>query len=390
MVRVDRAVTIGDLRRMAQRRLPLPVFDTLDGAAGDEVTHRRNLEGFAEIGFRPRYLVDVRTRSLGVSLFGESLSMPVLLAPTGAGRVANRCAELAVARAAGRAEIAYVQSSVTGYPLEDVAAAASRPLWFQMYMPHSREETLSLLGRVKNAGYRVLVVTIDMPVFGNRERDMRHRTTVPMKITPSLALQGAVRPAWAIEFLRGNLVDSSTIRRPGKRMYTLSSTADQILSTRWPVAADDLRFVRDNWQGPLVIKGVAATGTAETLLSVGVDGVIVSNHGGRQLDGLPGSIEVLPEIVAEYAGRASILLDGGVRRGNDVLKALALGADAVLVGRPYLYGLAAGGEAGVDRVLEIFRNEIDRAMALVGVTSIADIDADLVRVLPPLEGARRT
>ena len=381
-MKLDHVVNIADLRTMAKRRLPSAVFDLLDGAAGDEVTERSNRSSFSSIEFRPRPFVDVSKRDLSTLVFGQRISMPVMLAPTGAGRVAHRSAELAVAEAASAADTIYMQSTVTGFPLEDVAAAASRPLWYQLYLPPDRSATVNMLKRVADSGYTGLSITIDTPIFGNRERDMHNRVTMPMKITPKLLAQGAVRPRWAMDFMRGNLSGSVPLlarMRPGKHMMSMTATSSQILATQWPVTLEDIEFVRSNWEGPLLVKGVIGTGVADRLASLGVDGVIVSNHGGRQLDGVPAAISVLPDIVDEADGRFDVFLDGGIRRGADVVKAVALGAKAVFIGRPYLYGLAAGGEAGVERALRIFYNEIDRTMALLGARTIDELDRSLIR-----------
>lgn len=381
-MRVDDAVNVADFREIARRRLPPFVFDLFDGAAGDEVTLRANQAAFQRIQFRPRPLVDVRDRDLSTMVFGERISMPLMLAPTGAGRVAHRTAELSVARAAGAAGTIYMQSTVTSFQLEDVAKAATGPLWFQLYLPPTMEQAETLIERVAQAGYRALAITIDTPVFGNRERDSHHRITAPWKIRPRLVGQAILRPRWALEFLRGNVgpamgSNSASIgSRP--RPMSLGATQAQILASLWPVTWDSLKTVRKLWKGSLLVKGIMRADECDRLLDCGVDGIIVSNHGGRQLDGVPGAIEVLPEVVAATRGRANVFIDGGIRRGTDVVKALALGATACFIGRPYLYGLAAAGETGVTRVLEVLRGEIDLTMALLGCRTIADIDLTLV------------
>jgi isopentenyl diphosphate isomerase/L-lactate dehydrogenase-like FMN-dependent dehydrogenase len=353
----------------------------LDGAAGDEISSRRNREGFERITFRPRPLVDVSKRTTSTHVFGQEISMPVMLAPTGAGRLAYRYAELAVAKAAGEAGTIYMQSTVTAFPLEEVARVATGPLWYQLYLPHSPKETEEMLNRVSAAGYKALSITIDTPIFGNRERDRHNRLSIPQRITPRLVFEGMTRPAWTAEFIRGNFSPSALRGRPPKNLR-LSSTATQqaIIATQWPVTWDDVRRVREWWHGPLLIKGIMRADECEQFLDYGVDGFVVSNHGGRQLDGVPGTIEVLPEVVEAVAGRAQVFLDGGVRRGEDAIKALALGATAVFVGRPYLYGLAAAGQEGVKRVLELLHGDIDRTMALLGLRTLDEIDGSFVRV----------
>jgi isopentenyl diphosphate isomerase/L-lactate dehydrogenase-like FMN-dependent dehydrogenase len=378
-VKLDRTVNIGDFRKIAKRRLPTVAFDMIDGAAGDEITLRRNRDGFDRIAFKPRLLADVSKRTTSTTVFGRQITMPIMLAPTGAGRIAHRYAELAVARAATAAGTIYMQSTVTAFPLEEVTKAATGPLWYQLYLPHTPDETAAMLARVAAAGYAALAITVDTPIFGNRERDRYNRLSLPLRITPRLLYQGMSRPLWAAEFLRGNM-SLNALRGRMDRNNRLSPTATQnaIIATQWPVTWDDIKRVRDLWKGPLLIKGVMRADECAQLVDNGVDGLIVSNHGGRQLDGVRGSIDVLPEVVAAVGDRAAVFLDGGVRRGEDALKAVALGATAVFVGRPYLFGLVAAGEAGVARVLEIFRGDIDRSMALLGVRNISELDKSFV------------
>ncbi|MGK5172500.1 alpha-hydroxy acid oxidase [Geodermatophilus sp. CPCC 205761] len=370
--RLRAAVNLADVRELARRRLPRPVFDMVDGGADDELTLARNEAAFRELLLSPASMADVATVDPAVEVLGRRVSMPVLLAPTGGGRVAHRRAEPAVAAAARAHGTVYVQSTVTGYPLEEVARAGGGQLWYQLYLPERRERLRPMVERVAAAGYRALVLTVDTPVFGGRERDRRNGFSLPVRPHPRMLLQGASRPVWAVDFLRGNL----PTRRDGR--LSAWATQRQILAAPRPVTWADLAVVRDLWDGPLVVKGVLRPQEVPGLLDCGVDGLVVSNHGGRQLDGVPASIEALPAVVAAVAGRAEVYLDGGVRRGTDVLKALALGARAVLIGRPYLYGLAAGGQAGVERVLELLRAEFVRALALTGCATPADVDAGLL------------
>ncbi|HEV7656766.1 MAG TPA: alpha-hydroxy acid oxidase [Mycobacteriales bacterium] len=382
-MRLHRTVTVADVRAIAKRRLPSPVFDIIDGAAGDEYSLRRNTEAFQDITFRPRTMVDVRKRTTATTVFGQEISMPVMLAPTGAGRVISRHAELAVARAASAAGTVYMQSTATAYPLEEVARQSTSPLWYQLYLPRGDGALEPLLARVAEAGYTALAITVDTPIFGNRERDIRHRSSIPARISPTLVLQGMSRPRWAVEFVRANTTADSLRRRAsGQRRLTPSATQKAIIDTQYPVTWADVERVRALWQGPLLIKGIMRSDECDRYLDHGVDGFVVSNHGGRQLDGVPATIEVLPEVVAVVGGRVPVFLDGGVRRGTDVVKALALGASAVFVGRPYLFGLAAGGQAGVERVLELYRWSIDHTMAMLGVTDPAELDRSFVNVGP--------
>ncbi len=375
-LRLADAVTVDDVRQIAGRRLPRAIFELLEGGAGDEVTVARNREALRRLDLRPRPLEDVSTRTLQTTVLGQSVAMPVLLAPTGAGRLMHRTAELSVASAAADAGTVYVQSTVSAYPLEDVSERAGGTAWFQLYLPPDRRELPGLLARVAAAGYRTLVVTIDLAALGNRERDARNQIlNLPMWHPRALA-QGFSRPRWGVEFLRGNVGLGAAPERGGRQ--SLGDTRAVIASAACSVTWGDLAALREQWDGPLVVKGVMRHEECDRLVEAGVDGIVVSNHGGRQLDGVPGAIEVLPSVVDAVGGRAEVLVDGGIRRGTDVVKALALGASAVLVGRPYLYGLAAAGESGVRRVLEILRAEIDLTLALVGASSPADLTRDMV------------
>jgi isopentenyl diphosphate isomerase/L-lactate dehydrogenase-like FMN-dependent dehydrogenase/acetyltransferase-like isoleucine patch superfamily enzyme len=374
-------LNLDDFRRIARRRLPSVVFDTLAGGAGDEWAVRRNREAFASVSFRPKSLVDVTKRSVATCLFGQEMSLPVLLAPTGSAQIIRRDAELAVARAASKADAIYVLSSLTSCPLEEVASAAGDgTLWYQLYLPHSREETEALLARVARARYKALVITVDTPTFGARERDTRNKLTIPVKASPKLIREGMSRPAWSVEFIRAN--HPFSLRKQVLRRLSPAGTQSTITAGQWPVTSDDIRFVRRRWDGPLIVKGIMRSDECAQYLDLGVDGFIVSNHGGRQLDNLPGAFDVLAEVVDAVAGRAIVLLDGGIRRGEDVLKAIAMGASAVLVGRPYLYALAVGGQAGVEEMIEMLRAEIDRAMALLGVCSLDALDRSFLNVAP--------
>ncbi len=380
-MRVQDAINVEDFRNLARRRLPRAVFDALEGGAGDEVSLRRNRTAFDRIEFRPRPLADVAKRDLSTTVFGERLSIPIMLAPTGAGRLARSSAEIAVARAAARADVVYMQSTVAAFPLEDVAACSTGTLWYQLYLPPNRAEVGNLVRRIAAAGYRALAITIDTPVLGNRERDTRNKL-MSRPPHPKMLLQGAGKPAWATDFIRGKfdfMRGQFGAGRPGgPSRLSLNQTRATLESSSDCVTWEDVERIRSLWEGPLLLKGLMRGDECDRLVELGVDGVVVSNHGGRQLDGVPATIDILPEVVDAAARRLTVLLDGGVRRGNDVTKALALGAAGVFVGRPYLYGLAAGGEDGVLRVIELLRVEFDRAMALLGAATVADLDRSLV------------
>ncbi|WP_345381979.1 alpha-hydroxy acid oxidase [Pseudonocardia yuanmonensis] len=373
-MRMTRAHSVEDLRRAARRRMPRAVFDVVDGGAGDEHTLRWNREAFERIPLRPRALVDVAHVDTTTTVLGDRVSMPLLLAPCSFARMCHSDAEPAVARAAGRAGTVYVVPGGSGERPEVVIRSAGGPLWYQLYLKPDRAMNDELVDRVAGAGYRTLCVTIDTPIKPYREKDLRNGVTLPVTPSPRLALAGLAHPRWSRDFLFGT-GGAGLDLFAARRAYT--NFTDAIMHSR-SVTAGEIRRLRDRWQGPLVVKGVLRGDEVAEMADLGVDGVVVSNHGGRNLDGAPATVDVLAEVVDAAAGRLDVLLDGGVRRGTDVVRALALGAKAVLVGRPYMFALAAGGEAGVDRVLELLHNEIIRAMSLVGATSVKEIDRSLV------------
>jgi isopentenyl diphosphate isomerase/L-lactate dehydrogenase-like FMN-dependent dehydrogenase len=369
---VRRAATVEEVRRIARRRLPATIFGIIEGGAEDELTCRANRTALERILFRPRALVDTSHRDLSTTVLGHPISMPVMLAPTGASSLVDGEGELAAARAAARAGTVYVQSTAMSRPLREVAAAAGGSLWFQLYLAEDRRMSEALLDAATAAGCRVLCVTIDNAVRGARERDRRYHRSRPRVVARVLA-EATLQPRWSWHVLRRDLRRGGI---PGGRVAP--NEAGSAVRGR-PVAWDDIAWLRQRWPGPLVVKGVASADPCPRLVDHGIDAVVVSNHGGRQLDSLPAAVDVLPEVVDAVGDRAEVLVDGGIRRGSDVAKALALGARAVFVGRPYLYGLAAAGEDGVVRVLDILRAELDRTLALLGCTSPADVDARVVR-----------
>jgi isopentenyl diphosphate isomerase/L-lactate dehydrogenase-like FMN-dependent dehydrogenase len=286
--------------------------------------------------------------------------------------MAHRQAELAVARAAGEAGIAFALSTISSYPFEEVAGAATGPRWFQLYPAVFEGKLAETLGRVKEAGFYALCVTVDSAVSGIRERDVRNNITIPLRLTPRLMFEVARRPRWATDFLRGGVGQGSQGMGPRRVSYADALKTTQ-LSAR-PVTLDEIAEIRRLWSGPLVVKGILRGEDCPALLNLGVDGIVVSNHGGRFLDTVPATISVLPHVVDAVNGKAEVFIDGGIRRGVDVVKALALGAHACLIGRPYLYGLTVGGQAGVARVIDILRMEIDRTLALVGCRHPLELD----------------
>jgi len=375
------ALTLEDLRARARRRLPRMVFEFIDGGAEDESTIAENRRGFGDLTFRPRVLVDVSRRSQEVTVLGQHLSMPVLLAPTGLSRVAGRAGERAAARAAAACGTVSVVSTAASVSLEDVAAATPQPQWFQLYPWGDRAVINSLIERARGLGYTAMVVTADVPVVGGRERDLRTGMTVPPRVSPRTAYDVLRHPRWVGELLTGPRITFANLTdlypHLGRGAGSLAKQSVKLLNAAhtW----EDLAWMKETWGGPTVLKGVMCGEDAALAVDHGCDAVIVSNHGGRQCDHLPATIDVLAEVVGAVGGRAQVLLDGGVRRGSDVVKALALGADACLVGRPWLYGLATGGEAGVVQALEILRTEIDRTLALVGRPGVDELDPSVLR-----------
>lgn len=376
-------INIEDLREQARRRLPKVVFDYIDGGAEAELTLRENLRAFAAVTFRPRHAVAFSHCDLRTRVLGSELSMPLLLAPVGYCRVMHPGGEVAAARAAGAAGAAYILSTVSGHRLEDVKAASAGPMWYQLYLTGGREAAECATRRAQAVGYSVLVITVDSQVIGLRERELRGgmdqllRGSVWSKI-PFLP-QFLAHPRWLARFLLdGGLPALPNIVTPGSGALQIgnSHTAMERLAFTW----NDLRWIRDSWRGPIVIKGVLTAGDARRSVDEGAAAIVVSNHGGRQLDGVPASLQVLPEIVAAVNGQAEVLMDGGIRRGADVIKALCMGARAVLCGRAYAYGLAAAGERGVTRAIEILRDDMERTLRLLGCSSVSALDRSYVEV----------
>jgi L-lactate dehydrogenase (cytochrome) len=375
-------LTIEDLRRASRRRLPKAVFDFIDGGAEDEVALRRNREAFGRVAVVPRALVDVREIDLATTVLGQRVAAPILLAPTGLCGMATSRGEIPVAAAAVEAGLVFTVSCMSSVPLEEVIREVPGGHWFQLYVWRDRGITQSLVERAAAEGYRVLVVTVDTPVLGQRERDHRNGATIPPRITFRNALGTLRRPRWLITMARGprvtfaNVPETAEARR--LRPFALSPFANRL--TDPSVTWRDLDWIRGLWKGPLVVKGLMSAADARLAAQHGADAIVVSNHGGRQLDSAPGTLEVLPEIVEAVGDELEVFLDGGVRRGTDVAKALALGARACLIGRAYLYGLAVGRRPGVARAIEILTSELRRAMALMGCTRVDELGRHCVRL----------
>jgi isopentenyl diphosphate isomerase/L-lactate dehydrogenase-like FMN-dependent dehydrogenase len=376
-----RVVNIEDMRRRARARLPRVVFDYLDGGAEGEITLRENCRALQEVTFNPRQAVAVHETDLRTRVLGHELSFPAMLAPVGYSRLMHPGGEVAAARAAGKAGTGYILSTISGHTLEDVKAACSGPVWYQLYLLGGRGAAEAAIARAQAAGFSALVLTVDTAVAGMRERDFRNGMkellgkSVFAKI-PFLA-QMVVRPRWVANFLLdGGVPNLSNVVIPGHGPMPLIDVAAALVEA--VVTWDDLRWIRQVWRGPIVIKGILSSEDAKRAADEGAAAIVISNHGGRQLDSVPATLRVLPEIVAAVGARTEILMDGGVRRGSDIVKALCLGARAVLVGRAYAYGLAAAGEAGVSRALEILRIDVDRTLKLLGCASVTGLDESYV------------
>jgi L-lactate dehydrogenase (cytochrome) len=378
-----RVVNIGDLRRVAQTRLPQVVFDYVDGGAEGEVTLRENTRAFEEVTFRPRNAVAVKARDLRTKVLGADLSMPLLLAPVGFSRLIYPRGEVCAARAAGKAGVGFTLTTISGSPLEEVGAASPAAKWYQLYLVGGREAAEAALVRARAAGFTVLAITIDTGTFGFRERDIRNGagTLVGNNLLAKIRFlpQVLAHPGWLSGFMSdGGMLVLPNVIVPGRGPLPLSETQASLAQS--VVTWADLQWIRKSWSGPIVVKGVLTGEDARRALDEGAAGVVVSNHGGRQLDGVSATLRALPEIVTAVNGRAEVLLDGGIRRGGDIVKAICLGARAVLIGRAYAYGLGAAGEAGVSRALEILRADLERALALLGCESIAQLDRSFVDV----------
>lgn len=378
-----RVVSIEDLRPVARRRVPKAVFDYLDGGAEGEVTLRENCRVFDDVTLRPRYAVAVPACDLHTRVLGLDLSVPFMLAPVGYSRLMHPGGEVAAARAAGAAGTAYILSTISGHRLEDVKAGSAGPVFYQLYLMGGRGAAEAAIERARTAGYSVLVVTIDTPVSGMRERDYRNgmKELISGSLLDKIPFLPEVlsRPQWLISFLRdGGLPDLPNVVIPGKGPMPLVDINAALASAA--VTWADLRWIRKLWPGPIVVKGVLSGDDARRAVDEGAAAISVSNHGGRQLDCVPASLRVLPEVVAAVNGQIEVWMDGGIRRGTDIVKAICLGARAVLCGRAYAYGLAAAGEAGVARAIEILRADLERALPLLGCPSVADLDRSYVNV----------
>lgn len=372
------ALTIQDLRQIARRRVPRAVFDYTDGGANEEISLKRNRDAYSRVEFRPNYMRDVSGTHTVTTLLGEQSSFPLIFGPTGVTRLMHHEGEVAVARVADEVGIPYALSAAGTVSIEDLAQAfpeASKKRWFQLYALPDREECAALVRRARQMNYGALMVTVDCPVGGVRLRDLRHGTLIPPAPTYRTIFDGARRPAWSLNYLT---------RRP-LRLETLESLHSASADARLPflnpsLTLETLRWLRDAWDGKMIVKGVIGPEDASSAVEIGADAIVLSNHGGRQLDRVSVPLEQLPGVVKELGDRAEIYVDSGIMSGADVVAAVCMGAKAALVGRAFLYGLMAGGFAGVRRCAEIFAAEILQTMQLLGVTSVSELTSDHVRL----------
>ena len=380
---LSKVADVGDLRRLAKKRLPGGCFDYIDGAAQDEVTAASNVASFGNYFFRPRVLRDVANVDTRTTFLGEEIPFPVMIAPTGFDRIADSQGELAVARAAERAGIPYSLSTMGTRSIEEIADVSEGRKWFQVYVWRDKPLLKEMLERAAAANYEGIMITVDTAVLGRRERDVRRGFSLPPKVGLGTIIDGALHPRWTWDFLRSEPIQfanvkGSSIVGDGSTPVTLS---DYINSQFDPALSwDDVEWFRENWSGLVMIKGVQTVEDAKIAAAMGLDGVILSNHGGRQLDYAPSPIDLVAPVADALGGETTIVCDGGVRRGSDIVKAVAMGADACMIGRAYFYALGAAGERGVDWVLDFLRAGVEHTMVLSGASSIAELNRDLIEV----------
>jgi L-lactate dehydrogenase (cytochrome) len=374
--RLARAATIGDLREIARRRVPLAVFDYTDGAAGAEISLRRSREAFERVEFRPRVLRNVSAVDPSTALLGTPAALPLVFAPTGFTRLMHTEGESAVGRVAERVGVPYALSTMGTTSLEALAdAAPGARRWFQLYLWRDREASAALVERARAAGYEALVLTVDTPVAGPRLRDVRNGFTIPPALSARTVANAARHPRWWVDLLTTSPLEFASLRSWGG---TVAELVDRVFEPAAVLA--DVRSLRASWPGALIVKGILDADDARAVVDAGADAVVVSNHGGRQLDRSPTPLEQLPAVVRAVGDRAEVYVDGGILDGADVVAAVASGARACLIGRAYLYGLMAGGERGVQRAADILTREVIRTMQLLGVTSIAELTPERVRL----------
>ena len=375
-MKLDRALSVADLRLMARRRLPRAVFDFIDGAADDETTLAANSSDFDSIHLKQRIMAGIPATSLETQVLGSTVAAPLMIGPTGLANMTCPDADLILAREASAAGIPFVLSTSSGSTLEEVAAIGTGRRWFQLYVFRERGITERLIARAQAAGYEALVITVDVPVVGRRRRDVRNGFTIPLTLTPSSLLDFALHPRWCLDIWRHGVPTmrnfSEALAGSGAASHAALMNSQLDRTVDWRI----VRWLRERWRGPILIKGILAVEDALEAVAQGADGIVVSNHGGRQLDGVLSSIRALEPIAAAVDSKVPLFLDGGIRRGSDIVRAVALGAQAVLIGRPTLYAAAAGGAEGVRHCLQILFDDMHRTLAQIGCASIAEVDRD--------------
>jgi L-lactate dehydrogenase (cytochrome) len=376
--RLSRCVTVSDLQAAARRRLPKAVIDFVESGADDELTVGWNTSAFDRLQLVPRVLRDVGTIDTTTTVLGQKLPLPIVLGPAGVVRFVHPAmGERAIAGAARTHGIPYVLPTMATTSIEDLSTVRGANLWFNLLIWRDRGLTKSMLERAKDHGFRALVVTVDVPISGSRPREVRAGVTMPPKLRPRTVADGALHPSWWMSFLAGEAFRypnvNPNVARPQSPVERVDAHFDP--SVTW----SDIEWVRSIWDGPIAIKGILAAADARLAVNTGVDAIVVSNHGGRQVDHLPPSIEMLPPIADAVGDQVELMIDGGIRRGSDIVKAIALGARACFVARPYFYGLATAGQAGVEHMIAILSKELSRTMALIGVTSLAELDPSIIR-----------
>lgn len=378
--RLGRAAGIDDLRTIAKRRLPGGIFDYIDGGAEDERTLAANVSAFRDVVFVPRVLRDVSNIDTSTRFLGAALPMPVMLSPTGFTRIAHSQGELSVARVASRWSIPYCLSTLSTRSIEEVAQVAQGPKWFQVYVWRDKAMLADMLARAADQGYEAIMLTVDTAVLGKRERDVRRGFTLPPRLGVSTVIDGITHPAWLWDFLTHGPITFSNVARSGGFDAGTAVTLSDFIAEQFDPALswDDIDWFRAHWNGPIMVKGIQSADDAEIAVRRGIDAIAVSNHGGRQLDRAPASLDIVRAVADRIGGQAPIVVDGGIRRGADIVAALAHGATLCGVGRAYLYGLGAAGEAGVDKALTILRDEMVRTMSLLGVARIDQIDSSVI------------
>ena len=385
MAKPGRIHNVEDYRGLAHKRLPRAVIDFIEGGAEDEITISRNRESFESIHIIPRILTDVSVRDISTTILGTPVSSPIVLCPVGLATLAHPLGEVAAGIAAANKGIISTYSSSSSWNLEDIAAASSGVKWFQLYIWKDRKLTAEIIERARKSGYQALVLTVDVPISARRERDLRNGFTIPPRPRVNQIGDLVQHFGWFYAQLKseitghkmsmGNFTPENVgMRTRLKMLEVVNELFDP--SITW----SDVAWLKSIWNGPIVIKGIMTPEDAKLAIKAGADAIWISNHGGRQLDGVSGTIEVLPEIAKAVKGKVEIYLDGGVRRGSDIVKAIALGANACMIGRPYMYGLAANGAAGVESIIGILEIEMDATMALMGRPTIASLDSSAVRI----------